>query len=467
MPRSVRLGEGAQAAFADGLKLIRTQDKVPAGFPDDVLRAADEAAARRPTTTEHRDRTDVAFVTLDPESSTDLDQAFTIERDGNDLLLLYAIADVPWFVRPGDPLDVEAWERGVTIYLPDGRAPLYPPALCEGAASLLPEGDRPAIVFTVRVEVDGLARLDGVERCLIRSRAKLAYESASAKDLPDGFDEFAARVESAEDQRGASRIETPQQAVEPDADGRYRLVFKPRLTNEDSNSAMSLATNLAVADALLSHHTGLFRVMAEPDEGAVRRLRFTAKAFDLDWPEAMTLAEFERTLHGNNPKHAAFMMAVRRSAGGADYAPYQEGVQPWHSAVAAPYCHATAPLRRLADRYVLEAVLAVVNGQPLPPHVEEAFQTLPKTMDRAENRAGAVTRDAIDLVETVVLSGREGEVFDAIVTNVDERGVQMQLREPAVLARIAAHGVEPGDALKVRLESVDVAVRQVKFVRVS
>jgi len=116
---------------------------------------------------------------------------------------------------------------------------------------------------------------------------------------------------------------------------------------------------------------------------------------------------------------------------------------------------------------VLEAVLAVVNGQPLPPHVEEAFQTLPKTMDRAENRAGAVTRDAIDLVETVVLSGREGEVFDAIVTNVDERGVQMQLREPAVLARIAAHGVEPGDALKVRLESVDVAVRQVKFVRVS
>src|SRR4051794_31607358 len=467
MPRSVRLGEETAAAFAAGLHAIRTQDKVPASFPDDVVRAAEEAAAHRPTADQHRDRTDVAFVTLDPESSTDLDQAFTIERDGHDLVLLYAIADVPWFVRPGDALDVEAWNRGVTMYLPDGRAPLYPAAMSEGAASLLPDGDRPAIVFTVRVDRDGHSALDTVERCLIRSRAKLAYESASARDLPDSFDEFAARVQSAEDQRGAARVETPQQEVEPDDDARYRLVFKPRLSNEDSNSAMSLATNLAVADALLRHHTGLFRVMAEPDEGAVRHLRFTAKAFDLDWPAAMTLTQFERSLHGNDPRHAAFMMAVRRSAGGADYAPYQEGVVPWHSAVAASYCHVTAPLRRLADRYVLEAVLCVVNGQPLPRHVEEAFQTLPKTMDRAENRASAVTRDVIDLVEAIVLVGREGEVFDAVVTNVDERGVQMQIREPAVIARIAAHRVDPGDEIKVRLESVDAAARQVKFVRVS
>ena len=82
------------------------------------------------------------FVTLDPASSTDLDQAFAIETAGADLLLHYAIADVAWFVADGDALDREAWARGETLYLPDGKASLYPPAIGEGAASLLPDGPR-------------------------------------------------------------------------------------------------------------------------------------------------------------------------------------------------------------------------------------------------------------------------------------------------------------------------------------
>ena len=92
-------------------------------------------------------------------------------------MLHYAIADVGFFVRPGDALDQEAWRRGVTVYMPDERARLYPAALSEGAASLLPDGPRPAVVFTVRVDPRGEVRLDGAERALVRSRAKLAYDT--------------------------------------------------------------------------------------------------------------------------------------------------------------------------------------------------------------------------------------------------------------------------------------------------
>ena len=60
------------------------------------------------------------------------------------------------------------------------------------------------------------------------------------------------------------------------------------------------------------------------------------------------------------------MLAIRRASGGADYVPYRTGVVPWHSAMAATYVHATAPLRRLADRYVVRAALAVANGEPVP-----------------------------------------------------------------------------------------------------
>lgn len=66
-------------------------------------------------------------MTLDPASATDLDQAFTIEASGSDLLLHYAIADVGWFVDDGGPIDQEAWARGETLYYPGGKAGLYPP----------------------------------------------------------------------------------------------------------------------------------------------------------------------------------------------------------------------------------------------------------------------------------------------------------------------------------------------------
>ena len=130
-------------ALDTGLAVIRGQFSVPEAFPTEVLAAADTAA--RSTPDDHVDRTDWPFVTLDPEASTDLDQAFTIDSAGDDLLLHYAIADVAWFVRDGDPVDTEAWRRGTTIYLPDAKVGLYPPVLAEGAASLLPDGPRPAV----------------------------------------------------------------------------------------------------------------------------------------------------------------------------------------------------------------------------------------------------------------------------------------------------------------------------------
>ena len=106
-------------ALGRGLDEIRRQYKIPKGYPADVLEAAKSVAER--VSTEHVDRTGISFVTLDPASSTDLDQAFHIEASGNDLLLHYAIADVGWFVDDGGLIDAEAWRRGTTFYLPTAR----------------------------------------------------------------------------------------------------------------------------------------------------------------------------------------------------------------------------------------------------------------------------------------------------------------------------------------------------------
>ncbi|MFN3516759.1 MAG: RNB domain-containing ribonuclease [Novosphingobium sp.] len=451
--------------LAEGLAAIRTQFKVPTTFPP-AVEAAAEAAARRPPDA-HADCTGLPFVTLDPARSTDLDQAFAIEPAGGDLLLHYAIADVPWFVGDGDPLDGEAWLRGETTYLPDGKAGLYPKLLSEAAASLLPDGPRPAVIFTSRIGPDGKAVLQGVKRALIRSRAKLGYETVRPDDLPAGFAELARRVIAADDARGAARVDPPEQEVERGEDGHYTLRLRPLSRAERQNAALSLATNLAVADALLAAGTGLFRVMEGPDAAAEARLRFTAAAFGLEWPHEASLTQFERLLDPDEPRAAAFLLAVRRAGEGARYVPYRAGVVPWHAAMAATYCHMTAPLRRLADRYVIRAALAIANGQPVPDEVSAAFERLGPVMGKAGARSGQIERAVIDLAEAAILAGREGEHFPAVITDLDEAGARIQLCDLPVVTRTTARRVRPGDRIVVRLEAADPVRRTVRFARLS
>ena len=206
--------------------------------------------------------------------------------------------------------------------------------------------------------------------------------------------------------------------------------------------------------------------MAGPDAWAEARLRQTARAFGLVWPDQATLAQFERQLDPGDPRHGAFMLAVRRAGQGASYAPYAAEQLPWHAAIAAPYAHATAPLRRLADRYVIEAALALANGRPVPEEISAAFARLPVTMQRAEARAGQVERAVVDLAEVALLAGREGEVFEAVVTDLGEAGARIQLCAAPVVARTAANEVVPGDRIRVRLEAADPARRLLRFARI-
>src|SRR5688500_15109185 len=139
-------------AFRDGLAAIRAEAGLPAEFPPEVLAEA-EAAARSGAA--EGPRLELPFVTIDPPGSRDLDQAIHIERRGGGHRVSYAIADVAAFVAPGTALDGEAHARAVTVYAPDAKAPLHPPVLSEGAASLLPGGWRPAVVWTLDLDEAG------------------------------------------------------------------------------------------------------------------------------------------------------------------------------------------------------------------------------------------------------------------------------------------------------------------------
>ena len=158
-------------------------------------------------------------------------------------------------------------------------------------------------------------------------------------------------------------------------------------------------------------------------------------------------------------RQSAALAAKRR------YAPFRDGVVPWHSAMAATYAHATAPLRRLADRYVIEATLLIANGQAGAAELGAMFEQLPPVMERAETRAAQIGRATLDLAEAIMLEGSEGSRFAAVVTDLDDRGARIQLADPAVIARVDAQGRGAGDRIEVELMTVDVAQRRIAFER--
>ena len=173
--RVLQVKGAAVDELRQGIAAIQRELGVSPDFPAEVEEAA-EQAAQSPRLPE-RDLTALEFLTIDPVGAMDLDQALHIEADGDGYVVHYAIADVMAFLEPGDPVDEEAHRRGESLYGADSKVPLHPKVLSEGAASLLPDQERPAFVWTIRLDADGETREATVERARVRSRQRLDYAS--------------------------------------------------------------------------------------------------------------------------------------------------------------------------------------------------------------------------------------------------------------------------------------------------
>jgi exoribonuclease R len=215
--------------------------KVPGDFASDVQTDAEEAAARAVLPDD--DATDIPFVTVDPSDSKDLDQAVHIARADNGYLVSYAIADVASFVQPTSALDEETQRRGETLYFPDTRVPLHPPILSEGAASLLPDQMRPAVLWQIGLDATGEVSSVDVRRARVRSVQQLDYtglqESMDAGTAPDAvalLDEVGKLRLTIARGRHAINLHLPEQIVEPDADKTWKIALREPLPVESYNA---------------------------------------------------------------------------------------------------------------------------------------------------------------------------------------------------------------------------------------
>ncbi len=456
-----------------GIAVIQRELGVSPEFPAAVQEAA-ERAAGSPRLPE-RDLTGLEFLTIDPVGAMDLDQAMHLEADGDGYVVQYAIADVMAFLEPQDPVDEEAHRRGESLYGADSKVPLHPTVLSEGAASLLPDQERPAFVWTIRLDATGETQEASVERARVRSRQRLDYESVQHEinRAPAGstlalLKDVGELRMAREAERGGVSLPMPAQEIDVREDI-WRLEYREMLPVESWNAQISLLTGFAAASIMVRGKVGVLRTLPPPPDYAVTRLRRTARALGIDWPSSQSHPDFIRSLDPSRPEEAALVVACTSLLRGAGYAAFDAHLpdQREHAALASSYAHVTAPLRRLVDRYGLEVCVALCAGDEVPQWVLDRLGDLPDIMRDSGRKSHAYENAVLNLVEAATLQPRIGERFEAVVTEVehdDERSGTVMVRDPAVEASVSSQSPLPvGEDVAVTLAEADPATRKVHF----
>ncbi len=467
---SVRSSASPEGQLTASFAALRQELTLSETFPPGV--EAEAARAIAEVTLPSADSTDIPFVTIDPAGATDLDQALHLVRDGEGYRAWYAIADVPAFVTPGGAIDTEARRRGQTMYAPDGRIPLHPVSISEGAASLLPGELRGAFVWAFELDAEANVTTVNLTRARVRSTRQCAYDEVQRElDSGTGAEVFALLKEVGEKRvaleraRGGANLNRPDQEVS-ETDHRYVLTRRMALPVEGWNAELSLMTGMAAAKLMLDGGVGILRTMPAPDEETIARFRRQTVALGTPWAEGVEYGEYLRSLGPNDPRQVAIVHAAGSLFRGAGYTAF-DGAPPadtLQAAVGAPYTHTTAPLRRLVDRFSLVVCEALSAGLPVPAWAREALPSLPAVMARSDEIASRLDHGSIDAVEAAVLRGREGETFDAVVisTRPTGGGGVVQLGDPAVTAECTGDLLD-GTSVRVALVTADIPSRSVAF----
>ena len=457
-------------------RAIAREFNVRTRFRDQVETEAMLARDRFPQG--RRDLLDVEFVTIDPPESKDLDQVVCVRSRGGDdgWNVLYAIADVAAFIYPGSPLEQESMLRGQTIYLPDRPALLHPGILSQGFASLLPDQDRPAVVWDINVDADGEVHDFTVYRATVRSRAKLNYEGVEADRLAGTLHpsiallpELGEARQRSDLRRDAVNLRLPSISVEKshDEQAEYQLVIEPRQLMNDYNAELSLLAGMCAGQMMVKAGKGILRTLPPSSPKDIAKFDSAAKALGFE-RGSKSVGELLASIDASTPRGMALMRDAQGLLRGAGYVAFGiAGVEnknetSIHAGIGGHYAHVTAPLRRLSDRFATEICLAIAGQRDVPAWVAERTDEVIEAMKRSTQLANQVDRACMRLTEAVVLQPWVGQNFSAAVLHSSDKGADIFVSEPPVIADCQGNPEEASQTV-VTLITADPETRSVEF----
>ncbi|HEY6231331.1 MAG TPA: RNB domain-containing ribonuclease [Pyrinomonadaceae bacterium] len=428
-----------------------------------------------------RDLRKLLWSSIDDARSRDLDQVEYAESlAGGDTKLLVGIADVDAYVRKGSAIDRQAQTNGTSVYSGVKTFPMLPEELSTGLTSLNPNQERLAIVTEMVLAADGVVKNVDIYRALLRSHAKLSYESIGAwfdgngpvpeavAAVPGLEQQLRLQQESAKDlgelrkQHGALEFGMIQASPVIDAGGNVtELAVVEQNSARDLIANFMIAANVAMAKFLEAKGgPTLRRIVREPkywdrivEIAADHGVKLPAT------PDSRALADFLAQQKSADPIHFPDLsLAIVKSLGPGEYAvqlPGEEGEGHFGLAVQ-DYTHSTAPNRRFADLVTQRLVKAALENKP-PPYTVEQLKQIAEHCTERDAAARKVERKMRKVGAALLLQNRIGEEFPAIVTGVTEKGTFARTLKPPVDGRVmrGEHGLRVGEKVSVRLLSTD------------
>ena len=431
--------------------MVAVQAGLPMAFSPEALEQANRA---QPVGVQGRtDLRGYDLVTIDGDDARDFDDAVWATADDDPAnpgghRLLVAIADVAWYVRPGDALDRDAQERGNSVYFPDRVIPMLPEALSNDLCSLRPEVERACMAVDMRIDRRGKIVRHRFVRGLMRSRARLTYEQVQA--AADGRADATtaplldpvirplyaayAVLAAARRRRGTIELDLPERRVFLDEAGiPVEIRKRERLASHMLIEEFMIAANVAAAEALeAAGEICLYRVHDKPDAARLESLAQFLERLGIPWSAASHKpGDFTKLLEQLANHELRDMIAgfVLRSQAQAVYHPRNIG----HFGLNLKrYAHFTSPIRRYSDLVVHRALIRAfkLGAGGLEPGMEgRRLDELAAHISRCERRAMEAERRAIERYVALLMSSSVGAMFAGRVTGAQRFGLFVSLDE--------------------------------------
>jgi ribonuclease R len=384
-----------------------------------------------------RDLRELEFVTIDGETAKDFDDAVVCRREGKNFRLWVAIADVSHYVRHGDALDMDARERGTSVYFPRRVIPMLPEKLSNGICSLNPKVDRLAMVCEVEVSAQGELGRYEFYPAVFRSQARLNYTKVWA-DIASGnppdpiarLNELFQVLYRSREKRGAIDFETIETRMLFDAKGKIeKIVAEARNDAHRIIEECMLAANVCAGHFIAARgQPVLYRVHDVPSEEKVAALRAFLGELGLalpggDVPKPRDYAGLLDKIRGR-PDFNLLQTVLLRSLKQAMYTPENVG----HFGLAFDaYVHFTSPIRRYPDLLVHRAIKALLAGKKYGGDLD--WEALGRHCSETERRADDASRDVESWLKCYYMREHVGETFSGIITGVVPFGLFVTLDE--------------------------------------
>jgi len=434
------------------IQIAIRKHQLPHEWPDAVerqIKGFDEEVK----STDFEGRKDIRalpLVTIDGEDARDFDDAVYCQPLNNGRSrLIVAIADVSSYVKPQSPLDLEAWQRGTSVYFPNNVIPMLPEILSNGLCSLKPAVDRLCFVCDMQIDRNGDIESYDFYQAVMHSHARLTYTQVAALIEGDtassGIDEslqssimdlyeLSQRLGARRRASGTIEFEIPEPVILFDEERKIdRIVARTRNNAHRLIEECMLAANICASLMLDdSELVGIYRVHEAPDEERIAEARVFLRQFKLllnggDQPQPRHFSEVIDKV--DDPLTAKIVQtALLRSMKQALYSTENEG----HFALNFDsYTHFTSPIRRYPDLLVHRQIRRLLEN----PKVKDDEQTtlqIKQTAEQAsmaERRAESATREAVQWLKCEFMSHKIGDNLWGVVSSVTDFGLFVELEE--------------------------------------